>query len=99
MTSSNLTRLDGKFPWLLAFEDAIGIGRRAPIAIGRIASIRQQAAHFSEETECIDGWDTVASRQRCDLSAMRIQKATRYDDQAVMGYCLAFWIRSKSRPI
>jgi hypothetical protein len=55
MTSSNLTRLDGKFPWLLAFEDAIGIGRRAPIAIGRIASIRQQAAHFSEETECIDG--------------------------------------------
>ena len=71
ITSSNLTgRLDRKLARLRALEDAIGIGRRAPKIIEQVNSVGQQAAEFSEETERIDGRETVASRQRCDLRAM-----------------------------
>ena len=62
--------LDGKLARLRALEDAIGIGRRAPKIIEQVISVGQQAAEFSEETERIDGRETVASRQRCDLHAM-----------------------------
>ena len=62
--------LDGKLARLLALEDAIDIGRRAPKIIGQVNSVGQQAADFSEETERIDGRETIASRQRCDLYAM-----------------------------
>ena len=62
--------LDGKLARLRALEDAIGIGRRAPKIIEQVISVGQQAAEFSEETERIDGRETVASRQRCDLRAM-----------------------------
>ena len=62
--------LDRKLARLRALEDAIGIGRRAPKIIEQVISVGQQAADFSEETERIDGRETVASRQRCDLHAM-----------------------------
>ena len=64
--------LDGKLARLRALEDAIGIGRRAPKIIDQVTSVGQQAAEFSEETERIDGRETVASRQRCDLRAMGV---------------------------
>jgi hypothetical protein len=47
--------LDGKLARLLAPQDAIGIGRRAPKIIGQVNCVGQQAAEFREETERIDG--------------------------------------------
>ena len=41
-----------------------------------VISIGWQAAEFSEVTERIDGRETVASRQRCDLRAMVVVKAS-----------------------
>src|SRR6516162_1085367 len=64
--------LDGKIARLLALEDAIGIGRRAPKVIGHVNSVGQQAAKFSEEAVRIDGREAVASSQRYDLYAMGI---------------------------
>ena len=46
--------LDGKLARLLALEDAIGIGRRAPKIINQVNSVGQQAAEFSEDTEMIE---------------------------------------------
>ena len=40
--------LDGKLARLIALQDAIGIGRRAPMLINKIRSVRDQAAAFSE---------------------------------------------------
>jgi hypothetical protein len=62
--------LDGKFAWLRALEDAIGIGRQAPNIIGQVNSVGQQATDFSEETPRIDDREATASRQRYDLCAM-----------------------------
>jgi hypothetical protein len=44
--------LDGKLARILSLEDAIGIGRRAPKIIVPVISVGQQAAEFSERTEC-----------------------------------------------
>jgi hypothetical protein len=55
-------RLHWKLARLLALEDAIDIGRRAPKIIGPVNAVGQQAANFSEETEWIDGRETIASR-------------------------------------
>ena len=46
--------LDRKLARLGALEHAIGIGRRAPKNIGRVTSVGQQAAEFSEDTEMIE---------------------------------------------
>jgi hypothetical protein len=43
--------LDGSLARLRALEDAIGIGRCAPVIIERVVSVGQQAAEFSEDTE------------------------------------------------
>ena len=59
--------LHGKLARFLALKNAIDIRRRAPKIIGQVISVGQQAAEFSEDTEWIDGRETVASRQRCDL--------------------------------
>ena len=40
--------LDRKLAWLLAFEDAVGIGRRTPVLIDENRTVRDQAAKFSE---------------------------------------------------
>ena len=49
ITSSNLTGvLDRKLARLLAFEDAVGIGRRTPVLINKNRAVRDQAAEFSE---------------------------------------------------
>src|SRR3954449_10800410 len=69
--------LDGKLARLGALEDAIGIRRRAPKIIDHVISVGQQAAEFSEETVRIEGRETVASRQRCDLRAMGVQERIR----------------------
>ena len=39
---------------------------------------------FSEVTERIDGWETVASRQRCDLRAMGDHEGIRHNDKAAI---------------
>src|SRR6266511_2504939 len=70
--------LDGKLVRLCALEDAIGIERRAPKRIEPVISVRQQAAKFGEETERIDGRETVASRQRGDLRAEITSLAARH---------------------
>ena len=67
---SNLTGAWTKLGRLRSFEDAIGIGRRAPKIIDQVTSVRQQAAEFSEDTGRINGRETVALRQRGDLRAM-----------------------------
>ena len=76
--------LDGKLARLRALEDAIGIGRRAPKIIEPVISVGQQAAEFSEETERIDGRETVASSQRCDLRAMVDREGIRHHDKATI---------------
>jgi hypothetical protein len=53
--------LDGTFTRLGAFEDAIDVGRRAPIIIDDVISIGQQAAQFSIEAVRRDGRQAVAS--------------------------------------
>ena len=89
-----LHRQVGRF---LAFEDAIGIGCRAPKIIGRVIPVGQQAAEFSEETIPIDSREPVASRQRYDLRAMHVQERIRHHDQAAIGLaCLYGQGRSRS---
>ena len=68
--------LDRKIGRLFSAQDAVNIGRRAPEIIGLIRSVGQQAAEFNEETIRIDGRQTVASSQRCDLRAMNERKAS-----------------------
>jgi hypothetical protein len=51
--------LDRKLARLRAFEDAVGIRRRAPIIVENVICIGQQAADFSEETVWINGRETV----------------------------------------
>jgi hypothetical protein len=70
MTNSNLVGQHRKVGRLGALEDAIALDRRTPIIIEHVISVGQQAAEFTEETERIDGRETVAGRQRCDLRAM-----------------------------
>src|SRR6266508_6923911 len=76
--------LDGKLVRLCALEDAIGIERRAPKRIEPVISVRQQAAKFGEETERVDGRETVASRQRGDLRAVGTREAVRHHDKATV---------------
>jgi hypothetical protein len=54
--------LDGKFARLRTVENAIGIDSRTSKIIELVNSIGQQAADFSEESEWINGGDTIASR-------------------------------------
>src|SRR5262249_57055281 len=70
-----------KFARLCAFQDAIGIRGRAPKRIEAVISIRQQPAEFSEETEGIDGRETVANCQRDNLRAMSAREAIRHHAQ------------------
>src|ERR1700730_15568835 len=72
--------LNRKLAWLCAFEDAIDIGRRTAMVVDYVISIGQQATDFSELTEGIDGRETVASRQRCNLSAMGDREEIRHQD-------------------
>jgi hypothetical protein len=60
--------LNGKVARLFALQNAIRIGRRAPKILGIVNSVGQQPAKFSEGTVRIDGRETIASRQRCDLT-------------------------------
>jgi hypothetical protein len=77
--------LDGKLARLRALQDAIGIGRRAPKIIEPVKSVGQQAAEFSELTVRIDGRETVASSQRCDLRAMDDQKESGFTTKPLFG--------------
>jgi len=63
-------RLHWKITRLLAFEDTIDIRGRAPIWIAGFRPVVDQAADFRVVTIRIDGRETVASSQRCDLLAM-----------------------------
>src|SRR5262249_58515464 len=62
--------LHGKIARLFAFQDAIRIGRRAPKIIDPILSVGQQPTKLSEKTLSINGRETIASGQRCDLRAV-----------------------------
>jgi hypothetical protein len=55
-------RLHWKLARIRALENAIDIRRRTPKIIGSVNAVGQQAANFSEETEWIDGRETIASR-------------------------------------
>ena len=84
MTISTLSASDRQIGRLLALEDAIAIGRRAPKIIGRVISVGQQAANFRELMERIDRGNTVARGQRCDLHAMVGQENIRHRDQTAV---------------
>src|SRR5436189_2369969 len=66
--------LDRKLAWLLTFEDAVDVAGRAPIIIEHVISVGQEATGFCVQTVWIDGRETVASSQRCDLHAMGVQE-------------------------
>ena len=68
-------RLHWKLGWFLALENAIDIRRGTTKIIGPVNAVGQQTAIFSEETEWIDGRETIARRKRCDLYAMGIREA------------------------
>jgi hypothetical protein len=76
--------LHGKPAWFLALKNAINIRRRASKIIGQIISVGQQAAEFSEDTIWIDGGETVAGRQRCDLRPMFGHEGIRHHNQAAI---------------
>src|SRR6516164_830931 len=76
--------LDWKVGRFLSFEDAVDIGRRAPKIIGQVISVGQQAVGFSKDTVWVDGRETVASRQRCDLRPMFGREGIRHHDQAAI---------------
>src|SRR5262249_1847312 len=67
-----------------AVQDAIDITRRAPPLFEPVNSVGQQAAEFSEVTVRINGRETIASSQRCDLRAMDDQVRIRRHDQATI---------------
>src|SRR6516225_1978605 len=77
-------RLNRKITSLLTFEDSIGINRRALKIVDLGNSVGQQAAIFSPVMEWVDGRQSVASRQRDDLSAMGIGEAVRHHDKAAV---------------
>ncbi len=54
------------------------------IIIGKVISVGQQATEFSEETEWVDGGETVAGRQRCDLRVMDGREGLGHHDQATV---------------
>src|SRR5215472_1498277 len=48
-------RLNRQIAWFCALEDAIDIQHGAPVLIGNIWAVRDQAADFRERTRPIDG--------------------------------------------
>ena len=87
ITSSNLTGVwTGSSLGFAPFEDAIDIGRGCPKIIDQVRAVGQQAADFNEETERIDGRETVASRQRCDLYAIGDREGVRDHDQSAIRF-------------
>ena len=85
-------RLHRNLGGFLALENAIDILRRTPKIIGPVNPVGQQAANFSEEAEWIDGRETIASRQRCDLYPMSIpsRAGRRTGSRAPRGTFFAF---------
>ena len=73
-----------KITRLLAFEDTIDIRGRAPIWIAGFRPVVDQAADFRVVTIRIDGRETVASSQRCDLLAMDVQEGIRHRDKTTV---------------
>ena len=62
---------------------------RTPKIISPVNAVGQQAANFSEETKWVNGRETIASRQRCDLYAIGIHEAIRHHDYATVWFaCL-----------
>src|SRR6478672_8596910 len=49
---------------LLAFEDAVDVGGRAPDSISRIGTVRHQAADLCEVWKRIDCWQAMPGRER-----------------------------------
>src|SRR5439155_26597899 len=76
--------LNGKLARLGALEDAIGIVRRAPVIVGLVISVGQQAADLSEEPVRIDGRETVVRRHRGDLRATGAQEGIWHHDKATI---------------
>src|SRR5262249_36505302 len=81
--------LHGKIARLFAFQDAIRISCRAPKIIGPVLSVGQQPTKFSEKTLSINGRETIASRQRCDLRAVSDRERVQNHEKAAIRFaCL-----------
>src|SRR5262249_24836606 len=63
-------RLHRQIGWLLAFQDAVDVTRRAPILIDEIRPVGDQAAVADIKTGIIDDRQSVPSRQRKDQLSM-----------------------------
>src|SRR5262249_40377412 len=49
----------------------------------------KQHAEFSEKSECVNGRKTIASRQRCDLYAVRDHESVRHHEKSAVRFaCL-----------
>ena len=62
--------LHGQVGWLLALEDAVDIGRRAPVLVDPIRTIRDQAAIGDKDRVRIDGGQFVPGCKPDDQIAM-----------------------------
>src|SRR5207244_1156444 len=70
-----------QFGWLLAFEDAIDVGRRAPDHIDLVGSVGYQPTSPDGLTELIDGGQAVPGRERYDQIAMVSRESVGQDDE------------------
>src|SRR5215475_4594328 len=63
-------RLHRQIGWLLAFQDAVDVTRRAPILIDEIRPVGDQAAIADIKTGVVDDRQSVPSRKRKDQLSM-----------------------------
>src|SRR6516164_3390753 len=78
--------LNGKVARLFALQDAIRIGRRAPKIIGPVLSVGEQPTKFSEKTLSINGRESIASRQRCNLRAVSDRERVQNHEKAAIRF-------------
>ena len=85
MTSSNLVGcLHRQVGRLLALEDAIDVAGCAPVLVGDVRSVGDQAAAPDEERDRIDRGQSVPSRERDDQLAMHRSSTRSGHDQAAI---------------
>src|SRR5436190_13204641 len=74
-------QLHRKIGWLLALEDAVDVGGRAPIQVDSVRSVRHQAAFGDVVASGVDRGQSVLRRKPYDQVAMCVGHRTPEHDQ------------------
>ena len=67
---------------LFALEDAVHVGGGASVLVEKVRRVGQKAAVHDEVSECIEGRQAVAARQREDQLAAIRDRNTGGDDES-----------------